>query len=124
MAKPTTPKPTETEVEILSFWWQNGPSTVRQVHELLVKTRGTGYTTALKLLQIMHEKGLVKRDETNRTHIYRPTNTQIQTQRQLLRDLIPRAFGGSTRDLIIQALAVKKPSAKELAAIKKHLSKL
>ena len=103
------PRPTDAELAILRVLWERGPSTVRQVHEVLVARVGTtAYTTALKLLQIMTEKGLVRRDETDRTHIYQPRLTEEQTQRQLVRDLLDRAFGGSASKLVMQALAAKR----------------
>src|SRR5436309_1331682 len=90
------PKPTEAELGILRVLWKNGPSTVRQVNEALSSERPTGYTTVLKLLQIMTEKGLVRRDESDRSHIYEAKLTEQKTQRQLLNDLLDRAFGGSS----------------------------
>jgi predicted transcriptional regulator len=93
---PAAPRPTDAELAILRVLWERGPSTVRQVHEVLSRERPGGYTTALKLLQIMTEKGLVRRDETDRTHVYHPRLSEEQTQRQLVRDLLERAFGGSS----------------------------
>src|SRR5918999_972918 len=119
MPKPTTPRPTDGELSILRVLWERGPSTVRQVHEVLSRERPTAYTTALKLLQIMTEKGLVRRDETDRTHIYHSRLTEEQTQRQLVRDLLERAFGGSASKLVMQALAAKRASAEELGEIRK-----
>ena len=120
-----TPRPTDAELAILRVLWQLGPSTVRQVHDMLQlrtgRERPTAYTTALKLLQIMTEKGLVRRDEADRTHIYHPRLTQEQTQRQLLRDLMDRAFGGSSSKLVLQALASKRASSDELAEIRRML---
>jgi predicted transcriptional regulator len=120
-----TPRPTDAELAILRVLWQLGPSTVRQVHDMLQlrsgRERPTAYTTALKLMQIMTEKGLVRRDEADRTHIYHPRLTQEQTQRQLLRDLMDRAFGGSSSKLVLQALASKRASSDELAEIRRML---
>src|SRR5688572_14830447 len=114
------PRPTDAELAILRVLWQLGPSTVRQVHEVLIsRDRPTAYTTALKLLQIMTEKGLVRRDETDRTHIYSTRLTEEQTQRQLVRDLLERAFGGSSTKLVMQALAAKRASSEELSEIRK-----
>jgi predicted transcriptional regulator len=110
-------KPTDAELAILRVLWTRGPSTVRQVTEGLGKD--TGYTTALKLLQIMTEKGLVVRDESSRTHVYAPAFTEGETQRQLVSDLLERAFGGSASKLVLQALASKKASREELAEIRK-----
>ncbi len=114
-------KPTDAELAILRVLWSRGSSTVRQVAEALGKD--TGYTTALKLLQIMTEKGLVVRDETERTHVYSSAYTQNQTQRQLVSDLADRAFGGSAAKLVLQALAGTKASPEELAEIRKLLDK-
>src|ERR671919_1920107 len=114
------PRPTDAELAILRVLWERGPSTVRQVHEVLVaRDRPTAYTTALKLLQIMTEKGLVRRDESDRTHVYHPRLTEEQTQRQLVRDLLDRAFGGSASKLVMQALAARRASAEELGEIRK-----
>jgi len=118
-----TPRPTDAELAILRVLWQLGPSTVRQVHDVLMRERPTAYTTALKLLQIMTEKGLVRRDEADRTHIYHPRLTQEQTQRQLIRDLMDRAFGGSSSKLVLQALASKRASSDELAEIRRMLER-
>jgi BlaI family penicillinase repressor len=117
-------KPTDAELSILRVLWELGPSTVRQVQEALNERRETGYTTVLKLLQIMTEKGLVERDETERTHVYQASLPQEQTQRQLVSDLLDRAFGGSAKQLVLQALATKKASAKEMAEIRRLLDKL
>ena len=121
MSKPTAPRPTDAELAILRVLWERGPSTVRQVHDVLVRERPTAYTTALKLMQIMTEKGLVRRDETERTHIYHARLTEDQTQRQLVRDLLERAFGGSASKLVMQALSAKRASAEELGEIRKLL---
>jgi predicted transcriptional regulator len=113
------PRPTDAELAILRILWDRGPSTVRQVHEVLVGRDGpTAYTTALKLMQIMTEKGLVRRDETDRTHVYHPRLTEEQTQRQLIRDLLERAFGGSSSKLVMQALNAKHATPEELAEIR------
>jgi predicted transcriptional regulator len=119
MSKPSTPRPTDAELAILRVLWERGPSTVRQVHEALSPERPTAYTTALKMLQIMTEKGLVRRDETDRTHIYYARLTEEQTQRQLVRDLVDRAFGGSASKLVMQALATRRASAEELTEIRR-----
>jgi predicted transcriptional regulator len=112
-------KPTDAELGILSVLWSRGPSTVRQIAEDM--GREAGYTTILKLLQIMTEKGLVVRDEGARTHVYEAAYTQDQTQRQLVTDLLERAFDGSAAKLVLQALAATKTSPEELAEIKKLL---
>ena len=116
---PITPRPTDAELAILRVLWQRGASTVRQVHDALSEVRPTAYTTALKLLQIMTEKGLVRRDESDRTHVYQARLSEEQTQRQLVRDLLERAFGGSSTKLVMQALAAKRASSGELSEIRK-----
>ncbi len=113
----TRPRPTEAELAILGVLWANGPSTVRHVHEALADARETGYTTTLKLMQIMTEKGLVTRDESARTHVYAARVSQHDTQRQLVSDLVDRAFGGSATALVLQALSAHPASADELAEI-------
>jgi len=120
-SRPSSPRPTDAELAILRILWARGPSTVRQVHDVLGRERPTAYTTALKLLQIMTEKGLVDRDERDRTHIYRARSSEEQTQRQLVRDLVDRAFGGSATKLVLQALASKRASAEELKEIRQIL---
>lgn len=117
----SVPKPTDAELAILRILWERGPSTVRHVHELLARDRTGAYTTALKLLQIMTEKGLVDRDERERTHVYRARLSEEQTQRQLVRDLLERAFGGSASKLVMQALATKRASADELREIRRAI---
>ena len=119
MVKPTTPRPTDAELAILRVLWNRGASTVRQVHDVLLRERPTAYTTALKLMQIMTEKGLVRRDERDRSHIYHARLSEEQTQRQLVRDLLDRAFGGSASKLVMQALASKRATPEELGEIRK-----
>jgi len=121
MAKRTLPRPTDAELAILRVLWRRGPSTVREVQEELNQDRKTGYTTVLKMLQIMTEKGLVDRDESKRTHIYEASLSEDQTQKQLISDLMARAFGGSAHKLVMQALSAKKASEKELAQIRQLL---
>ncbi|HVY69376.1 MAG TPA: BlaI/MecI/CopY family transcriptional regulator [Verrucomicrobiae bacterium] len=116
------PRPTEAELAILRTLWRHGPGTVRQIHEQLAA--GAGYTTTLKFLQIMAEKGLVTRDESERAHVYRPALAEEETQRRLLDDLLDRAFGGSAQKLVLQALSTRKPSAAERAAIRNLLDTL
>jgi predicted transcriptional regulator len=111
------PRPTESELAILGVLWAKGPSTVRQVNDALSATRETGYTTTLKLMQIMAEKGLVTRDERDRSHVYAARLSQDQTQRQLVTDLVDRAFGGSAAALVLQALSSHQASADELSEI-------
>jgi predicted transcriptional regulator len=117
MTKP--PRPTDAELAILRILWAQGASTVRQVHDALSRERPAAYTTALKMLQIMTEKGLVRRDDSERTHIFQPRLTEEQTQRQLVRDLLDRAFGGSASKLVLQALTTRRASAEELGEIRK-----
>src|SRR5436190_22792332 len=121
MSKLTAPKPTDAELAILRILWERGPSTVRHVHDILAHERQAAYTTALKLLQIMTEKGLVERDERDRTHVYRARLGEEQTQRQLVRDLADRAFGGSAMKLVMQALATRRASPEELRDIRKAI---
>ncbi|HJQ68425.1 MAG TPA: BlaI/MecI/CopY family transcriptional regulator [Blastocatellia bacterium] len=120
------PRPTNAELAILRVLWQRGPSTVRQVHKALDRDRQveTSYTTALKLLQIMTEKRLVEKDESERPQIYRARLSQEQTQQQLVKDLLDRAFGGSARQLVMQALAAKEASDEELAQVEQLLDRL
>lgn len=122
MRNASPPKPTEAELGILRVIWAQGPSTVRQIQETLQQARPTGYTTVLKLLQIMWDKGLVTREESSRTHVYRARYSQVRTQRQLLTDLLDRAFGGSASQLVLQALATKRATRAEVDDISKLLA--
>jgi predicted transcriptional regulator len=124
MAKQQPIKPTEAELAILRVLWDRGPSTVREVTDALQPERGTGYTTALKLLQIMTEKGLVRRNDASRSHVYEASAPAEATQRQLVGDLMDRAFGGSARQLVVQALAARRASPAELAEIRRLLDRL
>jgi predicted transcriptional regulator len=124
MPKPKPRRPTDAELEILRVLWEKGPCSVRQVQQVLSQSRDVGYTTVLKLLQIMTEKELVLRDESKRSHVYRSRLSQDKTQRQLVRDLIARAFGGSAEKLVMQALSAKKVSQEELADIREFLDEL
>jgi BlaI family penicillinase repressor len=117
-------RPTEAELGILRVLWERGAQSVREVQGVLNAVRPTGYTTVLKLLQIMNEKGLVDRDESQRPQIYKARYTQQHTQRQLLTDLVHRAFGGSVRTLVLQALSTKRSSPEELAEIEKLLDRM
>jgi predicted transcriptional regulator len=121
MAKSSPAKPTNAEIAILRVLWNRGPSTVREVQEALSKTKKTGYTTVLKFLQIMAEKGLVKRDDTPYAHVYEARMPQEQTQRKLVADLLDRVFDGSMSRLVMQALAAKRATPEELAEIRKIL---
>jgi len=121
-AKPR--RPTEAELSILRVLWEGGPTSVRQVQRTLDKQRPTGYTTVLKLMQIMTGKGLVARDESVRPQIYRPRYSRQQTQRQLVTDLLQRAFGGSVRSLVLQALATRKPAPGDLDEMERLLERM
>ncbi len=121
---PQNTRPTEGELDILNVLWELGPATVRQVHTELAKQRDVGYTTVLKLMQIMTDKGLLKRDESQRSHVYKVKQKQSSTQRQLVKDLMTRAFGGSPEKLVMQALASKKAKPEEIAEIRKMLDEL
>ena len=123
METSSTPKPTEAELELLRVLWELGPSTVADIHGARAG-KSTGYTTTLKLLQRMTDKGLVTRDESQRSHVYHPAVSAENTQRQLVRDLIGRAFGGAPGKLVVQALSEKPASAEELAAIRKLLDEI
>jgi len=114
-------KPTESELEILNILWDKGPSTVREVHEVLEKYKDAGYTTTLKLMQIMHEKTLLKRDATNKSHVYIANVSQEKTQGQLLKRMIDTVFNGSASQLVMQALGHSKTNSEELQEIRKYL---
>ena len=114
-------KATDSELEILQVLWNRGECTVRDVHEELLKTKEAGYTTTLKLMQFMHEKGLVERDATSKTHIYKAIVTQEQAQQTALDKILSTVFKGSTSDLVIQALGNHRASSDEIDAIKKYL---
>lgn len=124
MGRRDVPRPTDAELSILRVLWQRGASTVREVQGVLNRGRPTGYTTVLKLLQIMTQKGLVRRDESQRSHVYEPRLAEEQTQRQLVSDLLDRAFDGSARKLVMQALSVKRASPEELEQIRQLLDEL
>lgn len=117
-------KPTESELEILQVLWFKGIASVREVHEELSKTKEAGYTTTLKLMQIMHEKGLVKRDDSVKTHIYQPAVSREKTQKHLLGKMINTVFGGNTTQLVIQALGNHKASPEELEEIQQLIDNL
>lgn len=117
-------RPTEAELSILHVLWETGPSTVRDIQRKLNEQRPTGYTTVLKMLQIMTEKGHVERDETQRPQVYRARYSRQQTQRQLVRDLLQRAFDGSVKTLVLQALSTRKSSQQELEAMEKLLDQM
>jgi predicted transcriptional regulator len=124
MARSPSPQPTPAELEILRTLWRLGPSTCREIHDALDRRDQVGYTTVLKLLQIMVTKGLAQRDEgAGRSHVYRAAASEDATQRQLVRDLMDRAFGGSSTRLVIQALSAKPASAAELKEIQRILTR-
>ncbi|MEM6257546.1 MAG: BlaI/MecI/CopY family transcriptional regulator [Planctomycetota bacterium] len=117
MPQANHPRPTESELQILEVLWARGPSTVREVFEVISEARDVGYTTVLKLMQIMAGKGLVTRDEARRTHVYKARLSRKRTQKRLVGELIDKAFGGSAAGLIGQALMSRKPSDDELREI-------
>lgn len=114
-------RPTDAELDILRVLWLRGPSTVREVYEALNKTRAAGYTTVLKFMQIMTDKGLLVRNEDQRAHVYEASVPQAETQRMLVGELLDKAFGGSAASLVMQALASKPASAEELSTIRRLL---
>lgn len=117
-------KATESELEILQILWEKGNCTVREVHEILEKSKESGYTTTLKLMQIMHEKGLVARDTSAKTHIYRALQNQEKTQQHLVNKMIDNVFNGSAARLVMQALGNHSTSKDEINAIKEYLDQL
>jgi len=118
---PQANRPTDSEIEILGVLWEHGPCTVRQVHDHLNRSRKTGYTTVLKLMQIMFEKRILTRDERQRSHVYRPKQREESTQKKLVSDLVSRAFGGSTEKLVLRALSAKKATPKQIEQIRRML---
>jgi predicted transcriptional regulator len=116
------PKPTEAELELLQVLWIKGSATVREVHEEVARGRTLGYTSVLKILQIMTEKGLVQRTESGKAHLYRATVSQQETQSQMLRDLSDRLFSGSAAQLAMHALSMQTPSTGELEEVRKMLA--
>ena len=124
MPNPRYIKPTESELEILQVLWQKGLATVREVHEQLSITKEAGYTTTLKLMQIMHEKGLVKRDDSMRTHIYQAAVNKEKTQKHMVNKMIDSLFGGSASQLVIQALGEHNASEEEIERIQQMLNEL
>ena len=127
MTRPSKPpKPTDGELEILQVLWQEGPSTVRQIHEILNKVQdtGTGYTTVLKLLQIMHAKALVKRDDSARAHVYTAAVKEEDVQSDMVEKIVERVFGGSAQKLVLRALSLSSSTPAELAEIRNLLDKL
>ncbi len=126
MARKKTAGPTDRELAILSVLWERGPSTVREVHEALhhEDSDETGYTTTLKLMQIMVEKGSLVREDDGRRHIYRPALSEERTQKQLVQDLLDRVFAGSAEKLVMRALSARKVSPNELKRIRKMIEEM
>jgi BlaI family transcriptional regulator, penicillinase repressor len=122
MPKKSLNQPTKAELRILQVLWRHGPSTVRRVYEGLGEA--SGYTSVLKLMQIMLEKGLLSRDAQDRTHVYTATVPETEAKRGLVQDLIEKAFGGSSKELIVQALSTKRASAEELLEIKRMIEEM
>ena len=118
---PTPPRPTDSELEILTVLWSTGPATVREVHAVINRRRAAEYATVLKFLQIMAEKGLVQRNEKQRAHVYEAARPREWTQKQLAGDLLERAFNGSAKALLMGTLSARKASAEELAEMRKML---
>jgi predicted transcriptional regulator len=119
---PKQPKPTDAELDVLRVLWTRGPSTVREVHDTLAATRSVGYTTTLKTLQVMTEKGLTTREDHRGLHIYHPRHAEAETLGRIVNDLLDRAFGGSTSKLVLQALASRRASPDELREIRRMLA--
>ena len=124
MPEAELPRPTDAELEILKVLWRRGPSTVREVFETLGESKTTGYTTVLKFMQIMAEKGLVVRDESERAHRYEPAAPEDETQRRLVGDLLRKAFDGSAKKLVLQALSTERATSSELDEIRRLLDEL
>lgn len=123
MPRPPSPTPTSGELEILAVLWQRGPSTVRQIFDALKDQRGTGYSTTLKMIQVMTDKGLLLRDDSGRPQVYRPAQAQEQTQLQLVDHLVQRGFAGSAMNMVLRAVAAKRITPEELAQIKRIIDK-
>ena len=124
MPRPTSSQPTDVELRILRALWEDGPSTARQIHNRIAEKRDTNYSTTVKMLSIMLEKRLVKRDASERPQIFRPATSQKRTQTRMLKNLIRQAYDGSTVSLVLQALASQKASPEELAEIRRLLANL
>jgi BlaI family penicillinase repressor len=124
MARHRNSRPTDRELTILRILWNNGPSTVREVNEAMNEDQNTGYTTTLKLMQIMADKGLLRRDDSQFKHVYKPALTEEKTQKLLVGELLEKAFSVSAEKLVMRALSAKKVSAKELVKIRKMLDEL
>jgi BlaI family penicillinase repressor len=118
------PKPTAAELEILNVLWRNGPSTVNEVQSVLARGDRVAYTTVLKLLQIMFEKGLVKRDDSSRPHVFRAAVLEAQVKRRVITDLLDQVFEGSAMSLVMQALAIKRATPEELRRLRQLLDEM
>jgi predicted transcriptional regulator len=124
MPRPPSAQLTEVELQILRILWENGASTARQIHNRLAEDRNTNYSTTVKMLSVMLQKKLVRRDETVRPQVYRPTATRRRTQQRMLKELIQKAYDGSAGSLVLQALSSQKASPQELAEIRQLLNEL
>ncbi len=124
MPRPPSSQPTEVELQILRILWEQSPATARQIHNRLAAVRDTNYSTTVKMLSVMLEKNLVRRDETVRPQVFRPAATQKRTQQRMLKDLIHKVYDGSAGSLVLQALASRKASPEELAEIRRVLDEL
>jgi BlaI family transcriptional regulator, penicillinase repressor len=124
MARPAASQPTEVELQILSILWELGPSPVREIHERLNSAKGTNYSTTVKMLAVMLEKGLVKRDESARPHVYRAAETRQRTQKRMVATLIDRVFDGSSMSLVLQALSSRRASKSDLKEIRRLIDQL
>jgi BlaI family penicillinase repressor len=124
MSRKASDQPTDVELAILRVLWQHGPSSVRAVHQALAATRDAGYSTTLKMMQVMFEKGLLRRDESQRPQVYSPAESEENTQGAMVRDLMRKVFGGSARKLVMRAVESESVSAEELAEIRNLLKKL
>jgi predicted transcriptional regulator len=124
MPRKPSNQPNDVELAILRALWERGPSSVREVHDGLKRSRETGYTSTLKMMQVMLDKGLLERDESARQHIYRPAVPEEQTQRQILSELIQKAFGGSARKLVLRAVESQRIDKNELTEIRDLLKRL
>jgi predicted transcriptional regulator len=124
MARPSSAQPTEVEMQILRILWELGPSPVREIHKRLEAAKGTNYSTTVKMLSVMLQKGLVKRDEDAQPHVYRPTLTRAKTGKRLLDDLIDKVYDGSAMSLVLQALASRKATKEELYEIRRLLDQM
>lgn len=124
MARPPASQPTEVELQILGILWELGPSPVREIHRRLEAIKGTNYSTTVKMLAVMLEKGLLKRDEMIRPHVYRTAESRMRTQKRMLSTLIDRVFGGSAMTLVLQALSSRAASKSELEEVRRLIDRL